>query len=246
MASGSRFSKGLGRRLGMVEATRLLAVRFWFSVFLRHSRIPRFPALCLHRRPQDHRPTESYTTCPPDHVTDGAIQAYYAGNHTANGPLRGTKADIWEAGHRVPFFARWPGRIPAGSRCGRTICHVDFFATAAAVAGLKLPVPQEAAPDSFSWLPLFEGKTAAFKRAPVVHHSGGGTFAIRNGPWKLILGNGSGGREKPRGQRFGVPWQLYNLTDDLRETKNLFSSEPEVATRLASELFKLLANDRSR
>ena len=44
----------------------------------------------------------------PDHLADETIQAYYERNHTANGPLRGTKADIWEAGHRVPFFVRWP------------------------------------------------------------------------------------------------------------------------------------------
>ncbi|MCB1122388.1 MAG: arylsulfatase, partial [Verrucomicrobiae bacterium] len=129
----------------------------------------------------------------PDHVSDASVQAFYEGNHTSNGELRGTKADIWEAGHRVPFFARWPGKIRAGSQSNRTITHTDLFATAADVIGAKLPDPQVAAQDSFSIKPLLLGDEKSFKRAPVIHHSGGGMFAIRDGEWKLVLGNGSGG-----------------------------------------------------
>lgn len=182
----------------------------------------------------------------PGHVKDETVQAYFSGNHTANGPLRGTKADIWEAGHRVPFFARWPEKIEAGSTCDRTICHVDLFGTAAAVAGAKLPPPTQAAPDSFSWLPLFEGREKGFKRAPVIHHSGSGMFAIREGDWKLVLGDGSGGRQQPKGKRFGPPWRLFNLAEDLAETDDRFPSESEVAIKLEAELFKILANDKSR
>jgi arylsulfatase A len=130
----------------------------------------------------------------PDHVSDATIQAYYEGNHTANGELRGTKADIWEAGHRVPFFVRWPGKVKAGSKVGRTITHTDLFATLADVIDAELPDPTVAAQDSFSFLPLMLGKESEFKRAPVIHHSGGAMFAIRDGDWKLVLGNGSGGR----------------------------------------------------
>ena len=182
----------------------------------------------------------------PAHVKDATVQAYYEGNHTANGPLRGTKADIWEGGHRVPFFARWPKAVKAGSKCDVPICHVDLFATAAAVARTKLPSPQAAAPDSFNWLPLLRGTPAKFKRAPVVNHSSAGMFAVREGDWKLILGNGSGGRQQPRGRRFSPPWQLYNLKDDLAETKNAYSTEPEVAARLEAALYKMLADERSR
>ena len=182
----------------------------------------------------------------PNHVADNTVQAFYAGDHTSNGPFRGTKADIWEAGHHVPFFARWPDQIKPASECDRTICHVDLFATAAAVAGTKLPRPNIAAPDSFNLLPLMRGQNNKFKRAPVVHHSGGGMFAIRDGDWKLVFGSGSGGREKPRGKRFGLPWQLYNLKDDIGETANQVLSENEVAQELAAQMFKILADDKSR
>lgn len=190
-----------------------------------------------------HRTTDP---AEPNHVKDETVQAYYEGDHTANGVFRGTKADIWEGGHRVPFFVRWPEVIKPGSQCAQTICHADLFATAAAVAKSKLPAPHVAAPDSFSLLPLFKGEEKQFKRAPVINHSAAGMFAIRDGEWKLVLGNGSGGREAPKGRRFEGTWQLYNLADDIGETEDRASSEPETVQRLEASLFKILANDKSR
>jgi len=182
----------------------------------------------------------------PDHVSDTSVQAYYEGNHTANGPWRGTKADIWEGGHRVPFFARWPNVIKPGSKCEKTICHVDLFATAAALAGSKLPPADQAAPDSFSLTPLFRGNEDQFRRAPVIHHSAGGTFAIRDGKWKLVLGNGSGGREKPGGRRFETPWALFDLMNDPAESEDKLESQADVVARLSSDMMLILADDRSR
>jgi len=182
----------------------------------------------------------------PDHVDDETVQAYFEGNHTANGPWRGTKADIWEAGHRVPFFVRWPGVVEAGSTCAETICHVDLFATASTLAGGDLPSPETAAPDSFDLAPLLRGEPKAFERAPVVHHSARGFFAIRKGDWKLVLGTGSGGREKPRGERFGTPFQLYDLAEDPGETNDRLRSERERASDLEAELLRLLADGASR
>ncbi len=181
-----------------------------------------------------------------DHVADSSVQAYDEKSHTANGDLRGTKADIWEAGHRVPFFVRWPDVIEPGSRCEEVICHVDLFATASAIAGARLPSPDTAAPDSFDLTPLFRGEPEAFRRAPVVNHSAAGMFAVRDGDWKLILGNGSGGREQPRGSRFQTPWQLYHLGDDPGETKDLYEKEKARADRMAAALFQILADDESR
>ena len=128
----------------------------------------------------------------PHHLSDETEQIYYEGDHTANGPWRGTKADVWEGGHRVPTFARWPKGIKAGTVCKETICLVDLFATASELAKAKLPKPNEAAPDSFSWASLFKGKPGQFRRAPVINHSAAGMFAIRMDEWKLVLGNGSG------------------------------------------------------
>lgn len=182
----------------------------------------------------------------PHHLSDETEQRYYDGDHTANGPWRGTKADIWEGGHRVPLFARWPKEIKAGSICKETVCLVDLFATASDLAKAKLPKPTEAAPDSFSWVPLFKGKPGQFRRAPVINHSSGGMFAIRVGQWKLVLGNGSGGRQQPKGRRFQPPWQLFDLKNDPGETANLVSQEPERVQQMEASLFQMLANDKSR
>lgn len=181
-----------------------------------------------------------------DHVSDETVQAYYEGNHTANGPWRGTKADIWEGGHRVPFFARWTGTIQPGSQCDRPICHVDLFATAAELAGSKLPSPDQAAPDSFSFVPLMLGKPGQHQRAPVVNHSANGTFAIRDGKWKLVFSDGSGGREKPSGKPFATPWKLFDLSEDPTESNDVAAAHGDVAGRLSAELMRFFAEEKSR
>ena len=182
----------------------------------------------------------------PDHVKDASIQGYYEGNHTANGPLRGTKADIWEAGHRVPFFVRWPEEIEAGSVSDETITHTDFFATAVSIAGGKIPNSKVAAQDSFDFSPLLFDNGEDWKRAPVIHHSGGAMFAVREGDWKLILGSGSGGRERPRGRRFERPYQLFNLKDDLGERNDRYREFPEKAQDLERKALELMSSGKSR
>ena len=97
-----------------------------------------------------------------DHVEDSTIQGYRPEHHQANGPLRGTKADIWEAGHRVPFLMRFPPLIPAGSRCDQTVCLTDVFATFADLMGRS--IPEEAAEDSFSMKALFTDPSKMHER----------------------------------------------------------------------------------
>jgi arylsulfatase A-like enzyme len=79
-----------------------------------------------------------------------------------------------------------------------------------------------------------------------VNHSANGTFAIRDGKWKLVLGDGSGGREKPSGRPFGTPWQLYDLDTDPTESMDLAETNREVVEELGAELFRFLANEKSR
>ena len=179
-----------------------------------------------------------------DHVSDETIQAYNETHHTANGELRGTKADVWEAGHRVPFFARWPGVIAAGSTCDKPTAHVDLFATCAEIAGAKLP--DDAAEDSFSWLPLFRGGDWAKPRAPVINHSAAGMFALRSGKWKLVAGNGSGGREAPKGKPFQKPFMLFDLQADVGEQNDLAKAKPKLVERLTARLEEIRRNGRSR
>ncbi|MDE2714369.1 MAG: arylsulfatase [Verrucomicrobiota bacterium] len=177
-----------------------------------------------------------------DHVKTPGKQQYHAKNHTANGPWRGTKADIWEGGHHVPFFARWPGKVKPGSNCEHVITHTDLFATAAEVAGTK--VPKGAAADSYSYFPLLLGNEKKYSRPPVIHHSSGGMFAIREGDWKLILGNGSGGRQAPKGKPFQKPFFLANILEDGAETKNRAESDAKIAARLEAAFHKIHTNER--
>lgn len=168
-------------------------------------------------------------------------------DHHPSGPLRGHKADIYEGGHRVPFLARWPGRIAAASASDRTICQTDIFATVA--AALDQPLGDTAAPDSVSFFPTLTGHTQN-PRPATVHHSINGSFAIRKGPWKLCLCPGSGGWSPPKPNQ---AWknaelprvQLFHLGDDLGETKNLAAEHPEKVEELVLELVKLLENGRT-
>ena len=179
-----------------------------------------------------------------DHTDDSRIQAYRSLNHTSNYVFRGTKADIWEAGHRVPFFVRWPGVAAPSSRTGDTVCLTDVFATLAEITGSSLPA--NSGEDSFSFVPTLRGLPRPRSRAPVIHHSSGGMFAIRDGRWKLIAGNGSGGREKPAGKPFERPYQLFDLQDDPSEKRNVRDQHPVVANRLEQALDGIIKRGRSR
>ncbi len=175
----------------------------------------------------------------------GAVTQRYG--HHPNDPLRGMKADIWDGGHRVPFIARWPGRIPPNTTSDETICLVDLMATCAAILGEKLPA--NAGEDSYNILPALLGERLDKPiREATVHHSGGGMFALRQGPWKLILGRGPAGFSGPEIQPGSgePPGQLYNLAEDLAETRNLFQEQPEIVERLTRLLYKYKNEGRSR
>jgi arylsulfatase A len=168
--------------------------------------------------------------------------------HRANDGWRGQKADIWDGGHRVPFIARWPGKIQAGSSSKELICLTDFLATAAALVGAKLP--GDAGEDSFDISPLLFGKKQDKPiHEAIVHHSADGTFGIRQGPWKLAMALGSHGFSIPKeiqskpGEAQG---QLYNLDDDPAEKNNLWLEKPEIVKRLTALLEKYKTEGRSR
>ena len=154
--------------------------------------------------------------------------------HKSNGPLRGQKADIWDGSHREPFVARWHGHIPAGSTSDAPVCLVDFMATVADL--IDYPLPDSAAEDSWNLLPtLMDETTDAPVRDAIIHHSGDGMFSIRQGEWKLIFGLGSGGFTEPKHEDAvpgGPAGQLYNMTDDLDESRNLWLERPDVVERM--------------
>ncbi|NQT40544.1 MAG: sulfatase-like hydrolase/transferase [Planctomycetes bacterium] len=167
--------------------------------------------------------------------------------HDSCGVLRGMKADAWEAGHRMPFIVRWPGKVKAGSVSDQMICFTDVLATFADVVGRKLPDeagPDEAGPDSFSFLPALLGEQPEAKpiRTYLPIASGRGMMTIRRGPWKLITGLGSGGFSQPRSvkpQPGEPPMQLYDLSKDLSETTNLYTQHPEIVKELLAQLRRI-------
>ncbi|MCH7226174.1 arylsulfatase [Haloferula sp. A504] len=168
-------------------------------------------------------------------------------DHHPSGNLRGHKADIYEGGHRVPFLVRWPGKVAATSTSDRTICQTDIFATVA--EAISQPLGEADAPDSVSFLPTLTGADQQARPA-TVHHSINGSFAIRKGPWKLCLCPGSGGWSDPKPNQ---AWknkelprvQLFELTEDLGETKNLEAEHPDKVEELVQELVTLINNGRT-
>ncbi|NLX14241.1 MAG: arylsulfatase [Phycisphaerales bacterium] len=183
-----------------------------------------------------------------DNGSHWPVQQIAAFSHCANGDWRGQKADIHEGGHRVPFICRWPGGIAPGSRNDQTVCLTDLMATFAAVIGETLPT--DAGQDSYNILPamLDPGLTEPIREA-AVHHSLQGMFAIRQGPWKLIAGRGSGGFTAPQQiePKPGEPQgQLYNLRDDPGELTNLWSERPEIVERMKTLLERYQQQGYSR
>ncbi|MGI9496377.1 MAG: sulfatase family protein [Mariniblastus sp.] len=178
-----------------------------------------------------------------DHVDDDSVQGYLPSHHQANGIFRGTKADIYEAGHRVPFLVRWPGKIKSGVSNSSVVCLTDILATVCEAADVVVDSTQSE--DSFSFLPsaLALPDRVYHRKRAVIHHSAAGVFAIRKGNWKLILGNGSGGREMPKGKPFQRPFQLYNLSSDPEEQCELLKENPETALQLEREFAVILGEE---
>ncbi len=196
------------------------------------------------------------------------VKALEAKGHYPSYIYRGYKSDIFEGGHRIPFLARWPGHIKAGSINGEVICLTDLMATCAAIVGAKLP--DNAGEDSYNILPALldqhkqitetkkrismiikstANSTGAPIREATVHHSINGSFAIRQGKWKLEMCPGSGGWGYPKpnvAKRLHLPpVQLYDMTLDVRERKNVYKQHPDVVKRLKKLLASYILKGRS-
>jgi len=167
--------------------------------------------------------------------------------HALNGPWRGQKTQLYEGGHRVPFLARWPGRIKPGTTSDALIALTDLVATCAELTGRTLP--DEAAEDSFSFLPyLLDQPPAGPLRDALVVDSFRGILGLREGPWKYLpIQSGGGIREDLESVDPDLPpGQLYHLGLDPGETQNLWEDNPHVVERLADRLETIRTAGRSR
>lgn len=166
--------------------------------------------------------------------------------HYPSAHLRGSKADLWDGGHRVPFIVRWPAKVKAGSTSDQTICLVDLMATAAELTGTERPAT--AGEDSVSFVSALSGEPIESTRNGIIHHSISGHFAYRQGKWKLLLAKGSGGWTSPTEKQVPADSpkaQLYDMEAEPGETTNLYTSQPEVAEQLFKQLETCIARGRS-
>lgn len=166
--------------------------------------------------------------------------------HIVSAHLRGSKADIWDGGHRIPFLVRWPGKVERASFCDQLICLTDLFATVAEITGQS--VPGLTCEDSVSFLPALSGEKIESTRNGVIHHSYSGHFAYRQGPWKLLLARGSGGWTSPKENEVGKSaprGQLYHMGKDVGETNNLFEENPGKVAELLALLEEDVVRGRS-
>jgi len=182
----------------------------------------------------------------PENLTARLAPDY---GHRSSYYFRGMKRDTWDGGHREPFIARWPEKSKPGSTSSEIVCLTDLLATCAAIVGAKLP--DNAGEDSYNILPALLGEELDKPiREAVVHHSSRGYFAIRQGKWKLILCQGSGGNRYKEGPNAikpdDPPGQLYNMAEDYRERRNLYLEHPDIVARLTNLLEKYKRQGYSR
>ncbi|MFT6178902.1 MAG: arylsulfatase A [Akkermansiaceae bacterium] len=165
----------------------------------------------------------------PEKVWKERIKEY---QHDSSGPYRGGKRDIYEGGHRVPFFVRWPSGIKnPGRSWDRPIGQTDLLATFAQLT--KANLPDTAGEDSQSFASVLLNPVCDRERVPLINHGSRGRFAITDDHWKLILPH----RDKKM--------ELYNLQKDPRERKNLASSAPDRVKALTQKITRIVTTGRS-
>lgn len=143
-------------------------------------------------------------------------------NAASNGQLRGEKGQVYEGGVRVPFVVSWPSKLPAGQTYAAPVISLDVLATSLAVAGL--PLPTDKVYDGVNLVPYLAGdvKTSPHERL-CWRAMNGKARAVREGSWKLV-------------RLDGQPAELYDLTNDIAEAKNLATEKPDVLGRLSASL----------
>lgn len=157
-------------------------------------------------------------------------------SYNPNAPLNGRKGNVLEGGHRVPFIARWAGHIKAGSKSHALIALLDMPRTFAALTGVD--VPAGACADSVDVLPALLGQKDTARENFIAHNGGtNGPFGVRAGNWKLNTAGSVAGKKNAAASKAGV--QLFDLSNDLGESKNLAPKMPEKVKEMQELLAKI-------
>lgn len=162
--------------------------------------------------------------------------------HRTNAKLNGGKGSNFEGGHRVPFIARWPGKISAGTQTDQIISLADMLATAAGILGV--PLPEEAGGDSFDFSPVMLGRTASLPRDSLILQTSNGSLAFRQDDWKLRFTKATVWRDDT--PELPDSYELYNLAKDPGEQLDLSEKQPERVDMMTANLLELLLKGRSR
>ncbi len=169
--------------------------------------------------------------------------------HNPSYHFKGKKADIWEGGHREPTIISYPREIEGGTETEQMTSHSDIYRTLANLLGAE--VPEDAAEDSYSLIPVLKGERKSV-REDIVHSSGNGGFSIRRGYWKLNLVAEGGGfdasyslKDETKEDTHFRPCELFDLRDDISETENIIDKHPEVVKELKDALTEYIKRGRS-
>ncbi|MFA5292993.1 MAG: arylsulfatase [Phycisphaerae bacterium] len=178
-----------------------------------------------------------------ENAANAALKEY---NYNPNGKWRGDKGDIYEGALRIPFIARWPGVIKAGQKNDQLLGFNDMLATFAAMLGRD--IPSVAGPDSYNVFDTFKGKQNLYPERGLILHSRGGLYAIIEGDWKYIHGQGNGERVKGGYPAPDQPaqGQLFDLKNDPYESADMYSQRPEIVNKLQNLLKEYYVNGKSR
>jgi arylsulfatase A-like enzyme len=190
-----------------------------------------------------------------------AGQDAWEAGHRLNGDLLGFKFGAWEGGHRIPFIARWPGKIPAGTRSDQLMSHVDMLATFSAITGK--PMENDENSDSYNLLPALTGNPASMIRDHlIISPNSPDHLVVRKDKWVYIPAQDEGGfPQKNKGDHAlggaaalaftgqensdvinGVikadapPAQLYDLSVDPSQKFNLYFEYPLIVKELEGVL----------
>ena len=178
------------------------------------------------------------------HWSEEDVQNYA---HHSNWDRRGQKGDIWDGGHHIPLFVKWPDKIKNAATYTHTVSLIDIIATLADITGQQ--INKKYAEDSFSFYKILNGNYQEPVRENLIYISAGGQLAIKKNEWKFNDCLGSGGFTAPsilKPVAGGPEGQLYNLDKDPLESINLYLQETSKVKELSSLLDRLREQGFSR